>query len=340
MASVVIELTNRCNLRCAHCYDERHAGSGDLSLAVFDKLVREGKACGIEHIAFTGGEPTLHPAFAEMLRRVAQAGYGFSFVSNGITFSKVYPLLLRHRRAFRGVTFSLDGAFPATHDCLRGRGSFRRVIQAATLCVFKELPFTLNMVVTARNRHEIGDMVHLAARLGSSGLRFGHLISTPASAKQGLELSPRERREVEAEIRAFGQGAELPVAMAPGYYSESFFFPCAPLQLDEYNIDYRGNMTLCCHLSGLGGPNSGDDVIGNLQEVSLATACERFRERVRLYLQDKRDKVRRNELGELDRFPCWYCVKYMGKAASSSASTQAGWVGPAADPGTVDVAFN
>ena len=48
------------------------------------------------------------------------------------------------------VTFSLDGAHEATHDRLRGTGSFRRVMRAASLCVVKELPFSLSMVVTGR----------------------------------------------------------------------------------------------------------------------------------------------------------------------------------------------
>ncbi len=340
MARILVELTNRCNLRCGHCYDERHAASGDLALAVLDKIVAEGKDCGIEHIVFTGGEPTLHHEFARIVHRVAEAGYGFSFVSNGTTFPKIYTLLLRHLHAFRGVTFSLDGAHPGTHDRLRGKGSFRRVMRAATLCVFKQLPFTLNMVVTAHNRHEIPDMVHFAAKLGSSGLRFGHLISTPGNAERDLDLSPRERREVEAQIWRLRERAELPVDMAPGHYSESFFFPCGPLKLDEHNVDYRGNMTLCCQLSGIAGCNSGDEVMGNLHDVSLAVACERFRERVGIYLEDKREKVRRNELGELDHFPCWYCIKYMGKAVSSADdAADADWFQRGAHTGKVDVVF-
>ena len=56
MARLVIELTNRCQLRCQHCFAERHAGSGDLPREIIDTVLREGKSCGIEHLAFTGGE--------------------------------------------------------------------------------------------------------------------------------------------------------------------------------------------------------------------------------------------------------------------------------------------
>jgi MoaA/NifB/PqqE/SkfB family radical SAM enzyme len=315
MPRIVIELTNRCNLSCGHCFDERHAATGDLPLELIDKVLREGKRCGIEQLSFTGGEPTIHRRFEEIIERVSAAGYRFSFVSNGTSFPKIYPLLLKHRGCFLGVTFSLDGAREETHDRLRGKGSYWRVMRATSICVFKELPFTINMVLTEQNRKEIGEMVWLAERLGSGGVRFGHLMPTPETAIRKLDLSPEERREVESEIFRLKKSAPLPVGMAPGYFDDRPLFPCGPLELEEYNLDYNGNLTLCCQLSGNAGANEGADVMGNLHEMSLAEACERFRQRVATYLADKQDKLSRGEFGELDLFPCWYCLKYLGKTS-------------------------
>ena len=188
-------------------------------------------------------------------------------------------------------------------------------MRAISICVFKELPFTLNMVLTAQNRNEIGEMVWLAERLGSGGVRFGHLMPTPETALRKLDLTPEERREVESEIWRLKKSASIPVGMAPGYFSEAPFFPCGPLELEEYNLDYNGNLTLCCQLSGNSGANDGTDVIGNLNEISLTEACERFRQRVAIYLADKRDKINSGKFSELDHFPCWYCLKYLGKTS-------------------------
>ena len=276
-------------------------------------MLREGKSCGIDHLSFTGGEPTLHRQFREIICRVCETGYAFSFVSNGVNFPRIYSLLIQCRKSFKGVTFSLDGAREETHDRLRGKGSYRRVMQATSICVFKEIPFTLNMVLTAQNRNEVGEMVWLAERLGSGGVRFGHLMLTAETAFGALNLSPHERRAVEAEIWRLRKSAPIPVGIASGYYSQSPFFPCGPLELKEFNLDYKGNLTLCCHLSGYSGVNSGTDVMGNLHEVTLAEACERFRQRVAKYLADKQDRVSRGEFSDLDHFPCWYCVKYLDK---------------------------
>jgi MoaA/NifB/PqqE/SkfB family radical SAM enzyme len=314
MARIIVELTNRCNLSCQHCFDERHAAHGDLPLFVLDRVLDEAHACGIDEICFTGGEPTVHREFAEVVSRVCGTGYGFSFVSNGMNFRKICPLILRFREAFRGVTFSLDGARQTTHDTIRGAGSYRRVLQATSHCLFHDIPFTINMVLTTLNRTEVRELVDLAERLGAGGVRFGHLMFTEDTAKRGLDLSPQQRRDVETEIRALQRTARVTVGMAPGHYHESPFFPCAPLELEEYNLDYRGNLTLCCQLSGLSGPNQGDDVLGNLREVSLGRALQRARERVAVYLEDKRRYAERGRFNELDHFPCFYCVKYLGKA--------------------------
>lgn len=325
MSRIVIELTNRCNLSCLHCFDERHAATGDLGLDILDRVLLEGKGCGIDHVCFTGGEPTIHREFHEIIRRVSEAGYTFSFVTNGMNFLQIYPLLIRYRQWFQGITFSLDGAREHTHDQLRGMGSYRRVMRAASICVVKDLPFTFNMVLTARNRGEVGEMVGLARQLGSGGIRFGHLMFTTDTVSRELNLSPEERREVEAEIWRLQKSAPISVCMGPGYFSEAPFFPCGPLKLEEFNLDYRGNLTLCCQLSGYAGENSGADSMGNLHEVTLAQACEQFRQRVATYLADKQETIRKGEFTELDHFPCWYCVNYLNKVSSLHNFPQPSW---------------
>jgi MoaA/NifB/PqqE/SkfB family radical SAM enzyme len=326
MARLIVELTNRCDLRCPHCFGERHAATGDLPLAIVDKVLAEGSACGIDHLCFSGGEPTLHRQFREVVERTVGAGYGFSVVTNGRNFPAMASLFVSHRERFGGVTFSLDGAREATHDRSRGAGSYRRVMQGASACFFRKLPFTFNMVLTRDNCVEIDEMVELAAKLGSRGVRFGHLMMTPENTANSPALSPAERREVEAHIWGLRKRAPVPVDIAPGYFSELALFPCGPLELEEYNLDYRGNLTLCCHLSGYAGPNSGDDIMGNLHDISLGEACQRFRSRVATYLADKRACVSQGAFGELDHFPCWYCVKYLRKVHASDRFPAADWL--------------
>jgi hypothetical protein len=150
-------------------------------------------------------------------------------------------------------------------------------------------------------------------------------MMTPDTAWRHLDLSPPERRAVEAEIWELRARAPVPVGMAPGYYHEAPFFPCAPLEQQEYNLDYRGNLTLCCQLSGYAGGTPGTDVVGSLHELSLADAVARFGQRVATYLADKRERIRQGAFGGLDHFPCWYCVNYLGKVPALAAMPHHPW---------------
>lgn len=310
MAKIVIELTNRCNLSCQHCFTGRHGGKDDLPLAVLKMVLAEAKALGFDHLSFTGGDPTVYRHFFEAIRFTCEAGYRFGFNTNGWNFTQLYLDLLPWREQLRMITFSLDGATAATHDRLRGQGSFRRVMQAVSICFAEQLPFTFNMVISAQNRYELGAMVQLAARLGSRGLRFGHLMPAPLTTAQGFDLSPWERQQVEAEIWRLKKQASLPVAMAPGYHTTDLF-PCAPLNLQELNIDCHGNLTKCCHLSGHGAGVGQGDVIGNLNQLSFGEAYQLLVQENEQFRQEKLKQLFNNGLQDSDFFPCWYCsVKY------------------------------
>src|SRR5688572_11083502 len=74
------------------------------------------------------------------------------------------------------------------------------------------------------------------------------------------------------------------------------------------------------------GRNAGDDVMGNLHDMSLVDACRRFHARVARYLADKRERVSQGTFDDLDHFPCWYCVKYLGKVNTSDSFPAAAWL--------------
>ena len=151
---IVIELTNRCNLNCQHCFTGRHGGKDDLPLTILETVLAEACDRGFDDITYTGGDPTLHRQFSQVLSLTADAGYRFGFVTNGWNFATVYPMLRQYRDRLESITFSLDRATAETHDRLRGAGSYRRVLQAMSISVAKR-SLRQHMVVTSKNRHQL-----------------------------------------------------------------------------------------------------------------------------------------------------------------------------------------
>ena len=312
MPGILIELTNRCNLSCHHCLDGRHSGDVDLKIEILEMILLNARGHGFDYISFTGGEPTLHPGFTDMLTMVSEAGYNFGFVTNGWNFTEIYGKILPHLNSLTGITFSLEGAREETHDRLRGKGSYRRVMQAVSICVVKDIPFTFNTVITSHNRGELHEIAGLATKLGGLGLRFGHLISTPRIVSGNMDLSPIERRQTEDIICQLRKTFSIPIVMASGYYTTELF-PCASLKMEEMNIDWRGNVTMCCNLSGHGEDVGNDDIIGNLNEMCFSEAYERLVKVNGKFQKDKRALQDKGKMKDSDYFPCWYCLNYFRK---------------------------
>lgn len=124
-----LELTNRCNLQCVHCYAESgpYAGDGDtLTSGDYQQLIDEAIVLGCRKIQFIGGEPTLNPALPALVAHAA---------SGGITFIEVFTNLVRlpepligcFRRHSVRIATSVYSYGAATHDRItRVPGSFAR----------------------------------------------------------------------------------------------------------------------------------------------------------------------------------------------------------------------
>ncbi|MGQ3685927.1 MAG: radical SAM protein [Candidatus Loosdrechtia sp.] len=309
-AHIVFELTNNCNLQCFHCMRDKSAPPGYLPLEIIKKVLGESKLVNnIDIVSFTGGEPTLHPQLPEILKIVSHLGYSFGLVTNGWHFPDTYRVLLPYKSILKGITFSLDGAKEETHDRLRGKGSYRRVMQAVSICIVRDIPFTFNTSVTSHNYGELKEVAELVSKLGSRGLRFGHLMPTPLTARHKLDLPLDKQREVENTVSLLQGTFPLRIAMAPRDYITPNP-PCTPLRMEEFNIDWRGNLTLCCNLSGYGSGEKDGDIIGNLCQMSYSEAYGRLVTLNRKFCNDKRQD---NRYEDSDSFPCWYCLNYFKK---------------------------
>jgi hypothetical protein len=137
-------------------------------------------------------------------------------------------------------------------------------------------------------------------------------MPTPRNIENGLTISPEECVVVEGVIGGLQQSFTLPIIMAPGYYTTNLF-PCDPLQSEELNVDWRGNVTLCCHLSGYGNGAIAGDVVDNLDTMTFAEAQKRFIHLNKTFHQDKRERHCKGEFQDSDYFPCFYCLNYFDK---------------------------
>jgi MoaA/NifB/PqqE/SkfB family radical SAM enzyme len=319
-----VELANVCNLHCSYCFraDENlyspHAEF--FSIELLRRVVSEARAvANITQINFTGGEPTLHPQFAETLNTIAEAGLTVSFVSNGWHFERVWPAIQANRAALSHVAFSLDGVTRETHDRWRGQGSFDRLVQAFSRCYMSDLPFGLKVVIRRDLLDQLEQITIFAARMGAASLHFVHVMPTSHAVADDSALSLEEQRVAEQEIAILARIFKMKIGIDAGYYNiDEERPPCSPLAGTSMNIDYRGRLSLCCNLSGFRGGVEEHDVIADLNVESFADAYARFVELAAAQLLRRKDALAalRSQGLKPDLYtgsPCLFCLQSFGK---------------------------
>ena len=83
-----LELTNRCNLHCVHCYSDSHPGSGHRDLLTtqdYEDTMRQAFELGCRRVQFIGGEPQLHRDFLPLLKTASAIGFEFIEVFSNLT---------------------------------------------------------------------------------------------------------------------------------------------------------------------------------------------------------------------------------------------------------------
>ena len=122
-------ITNRCNLRCSHCYQEDYSGSNELDFDglkwITDEIINTLAQWGKKgDIAITGGEPLLKEEvfplinYLESFDEVASV----DILSNGTLINESIVERIQDLNKIRCVQISLDGASAGSNDAIRGKG--------------------------------------------------------------------------------------------------------------------------------------------------------------------------------------------------------------------------
>ena len=328
---IAFHITDRCQLNCDHCLRDPGKHAKDIDVALVDRVLGEARRVyDPQEVAITGGEPTLHPQFYDIVDSAVRHGYTWHIVSNGERFPQVLAKLdedPRRLAAANSISFSLDGAKEATHDAIRGAGSYKTVMAAVSLAVMRDIPVVLQMTPNRRNVDEIEEFAFLAAQLGAARVMYSALQSTGTLLDWSLYLPFSTHERILHRIRRLDAVLSIPVSADDGFQVDQPFFMCDALSNETLHIDPDGNLNLCCRYSGV--PAGGDNAaaLANLNEVSLAEAHQQMIQASAATMIARSKALSEGLETQWDRNPCNHCFKTHGKPHWSDA----GPVGPKAN---------
>lgn len=194
---IVWNFTNMCNLRCKHCYQRADRPLPDeLTLEEKLRVVDQLDRADVPAIAFSGGEPLIHPDFLPVAREAASRGMYVAVATNGTVITRDYAKKLKEA-GVQYVEVSLDSPDPKKHDDFRGaQGSWERAVRGARNCVEEGIATGVAMTLTKANYHEIEEMVDFCEGLGVRRVVFFNFIPTGRGADiASWDLTPDEREE-------------------------------------------------------------------------------------------------------------------------------------------------
>lgn len=136
--SVLLEVTDRCNLHCAVCFADAGGGKTEEPSVerVSELLGRAIAAAGPSNLQLSGGEPTLRDDLPQIVEAARRVGYSFIQVNtNGIRLAadKVYVQRLADA-GLASVFLQFDGVDDETYRRLRGRALLDEKLRAIEHC--------------------------------------------------------------------------------------------------------------------------------------------------------------------------------------------------------------
>ena len=205
---VAWNLTQRCNLACAHCYIAAgpwHGEAGELSTDEVRRISDEILVLNPSPMfVLSGGEPLLRDDLEEIAAHAKAGGATVVVGTNGtgLTEGRIASL---QEAGVTGVAVSVDSLSGRYHDRFRhGGGAHRDTLAAVERLRDARLDFIVQTTVTRGNRDEVAELAAWAAQAGAVCFNLYFLVETGRGEGMG-GLAPEENEAVLAELVELGK---------------------------------------------------------------------------------------------------------------------------------------
>lgn len=177
-----LSITGRCNLNCLHCFmaQDTYKRPSEFSYGQIISILDQFCECGIANITISGGEPLVHPQFAEIVRAMRERELKiFRLFTNGVRFSEETVKTLKENGMEPEIVISYDGI--GTHDWLRQSTGAEEAAKKAIALAY-ENGFRVKVAINL-NYATLPRLVETCRYVYSLGARTIFFIRTSESPK-------------------------------------------------------------------------------------------------------------------------------------------------------------
>jgi len=189
-----LELTERCNLNCVHCYNKssgRRSAKKELKLRDWERVIREASILGCKKIQLIGGEPLIFGKniwfIIDLARRL---GYEMiEIFSNATLFTDEFIELMSCYNICAAVSVYSKRA--EIHDAVtRTLGSFERTMESIRKLKAKGVSVRLATVVVKQNEDFLTETLNFFEEMGETQVSRCFDIVRPVGRGENICLTP------------------------------------------------------------------------------------------------------------------------------------------------------
>ena len=179
-----IYLTDRCNLRCSHCWitpaynrADRNINS-EIDIKYLKKAIIDAKSIGLSSVKLTGGEPFLRKDILDLIDFLSLNDITVDIETNGTLLNEEIVKKLNDN-SVNQVSVSLDGASEKSHESIRKvAGCYQKTLNGLALLTKSNIGTQIIMSLYEGNISDIEKLADIAARMGVGSLKINPIIPT------------------------------------------------------------------------------------------------------------------------------------------------------------------
>jgi mycofactocin radical SAM maturase len=188
-----------------------------------------------------GGEPFIRDDFMDILSYAHEKGLVTCVSTNGTVIDNDMALRLAKLKMLY-LQVSLDGVTAEVNDRIRGKGNYKRILEAIACLTSNKVPFSINTVLTRLNYPQLNSLRDLAKDYGAE-LRVSRFRPSGRGKTNRSELAPDKD-----QLEAFAEWLEKYDLVRTG---DSFF--CLTSEKRRRNgLDMCGAAKMTCCISPTG----------------------------------------------------------------------------------------
>jgi len=203
-----IELTERCNNACMHCYinlpgNNLTAISHELTTQQWKGILQQAADLGALSVRFTGGEPLLREDFKEIYLHTRRLGIKVFLFTNARLITEDLVNLFLEVPLLKKIEVSSYGLHPQSYDSIAcAPGAYNEFRHGVDLLLEKGIPFFVKSPLLPQNKSEMKEFESWVSTIPGMEQRLAYAIFLDLRTRRdsshknnlirSLRLSPEE----------------------------------------------------------------------------------------------------------------------------------------------------